>query len=313
MATPDSEVLTGLPPRARSGASVTDALTALGRAIGPCVRLLREPLLHFLAYGAILFLLGEHLHRSTDMYRIVVTPQRQAALAKEYAAQFGIQPTPALLRTIVAGWIHDEILYREGLALGLDKNDQVVRERVVQKMKFIMEDVAPPAEPTTQQLEAYYLAHASRYALPATATFTHVFFSTEGGQRNALQRAQHALAQLTRSGVRGRSEFGDPFPDRYDYSAATRGQLESIFGKTPASNEVFTAPLGRWVGPFRSAYGLHLLYVYTRAPRTRETFTDALTAVGADYLADAQKEANRAEFTHLASKFTVVQAVGPSR
>ncbi|HZT04016.1 MAG TPA: peptidylprolyl isomerase [Steroidobacteraceae bacterium] len=313
MATPDSEVLTGLPPRARPGAWVAGALAGLGRVLGPCARLLREPLLHFLAYGAILFLLGEHLHRSTDIYRIVVTPQRQIALAKQYAAQFGIQPDPALLRTIVAGWIHDEILYREGLALDLDRHDQVVRDRVVQKMKFVMEDVAPPVEPTTEQLETYYRAHTSRYALPATATFTHVFFSTEGGQRNALLRAEHALAQLTRSDVHGRSELGDPFPGRYGYSAATRGRVESIFGKAPLSDEVFAAPLGRWVGPIRSAYGVHLLYVYTRAPRTRETFTDALTAVRADYLTDAQKEANRAEFDSLASKFTVVQAAGSSR
>ena len=85
MATQDSEVLTALSRRARSGMRVASsgARARLSRVISPCARLLREPLLHFLAYGAILFVLGQHFHRSTDMYRIVVTPQREVALAKE--------------------------------------------------------------------------------------------------------------------------------------------------------------------------------------------------------------------------------------
>jgi len=269
--------------------------------------LLREPLLHFLLYGAALFLIGQQLHGGSDTYRIIITPELKAALAKQYAAQFGIKPDSSLQRTILAGWIHDEILYREGIALGLDKHDQVVRERVVQKMKFVMEDVAPPPEPTVAQLEAYYRAHANRYVSPAAATFTHLYFSTESGRRDALRRAQHALAGLASSDDGGRPGLGDVFPDQHDFTGVTRSQVESIFGNTPLAQEVFAAPEGRWLGPYESAYGLHLLYVYARTPQLLETFAEARAAVRVDYLADAQKSDVSAQFEHVAGKFTVVQ------
>jgi peptidyl-prolyl cis-trans isomerase C len=269
-------------------------------------RVLREPLLHFLGYGAALFLIGQALHSRSDMYRIVVTPGQQAVLAKQYAAQFGIRPDPTLLRTILAGWIHDEMLYREGIALGVDKHDQVVRERVVQKMKFVMEDVAPPPEPTIIQLEAYYRAHADRYILPAAASFTHIYFSVESGRLNAERRAQRALVELR---TRARSRYswpGDAFPDRHDFSAATERQVQGIFGDTTLTREIFAAPVSRWVGPYESAYGIHLLYVYGRTPRQREPFAEARAAVREDYLADAQRADNKADFERLARKFRVV-------
>lgn len=292
-------------PRAHTGFFGT--LAKLRRSTSWWGRVLREPLFHFLAYGAVLFLVGQELHSCNDMYRIVITPERKAVLAKEYAAQFGGKPDPAVLDTILAGWIHDEILYREGIALGMDKHDQVVRERIVQKMKFVMEDVTPPPEPTATQLRAYYRTHGDRYILPANATFTHIYFSVEDGRTNALLRARRVLTGLVGMGGGSHPSVGDAFPDRHDFSAVTERQAESIFGNTPLSQNIFTAPLNRWVGPFESVYGVHLLYVYARTLRQRETFIEARTAVRADYLADAQKAGNRAEYERLARKFSVVR------
>ena len=86
--------------------------------------------------------------------------------------------------------VHDEILYRQGLALKLDQDDMIVRRRVVQKMQFLMQDLNPPAEPTVAQLQAYYDAHAAKYIKPPRATFSHIYFSadTPAMRRNARTR-----------------------------------------------------------------------------------------------------------------------------
>ena len=144
-------------------------------------RALREPLLHFVVVGFVLFLVGEAHRRQADPFRIVVTPEREAQLVNRYALQFGGPPDAATRASLVDREIEDEMLFRQGLARGLDKNDELVRRRIVQKMQFLMEDVSPPAEPTEGELRAFYLAHAERYAVPARVTFSQVYFSSEGG------------------------------------------------------------------------------------------------------------------------------------
>src|SRR5690242_17102463 len=130
-------------------------------------RTLREPLLHFVVAGFVLFLAGEAHRRETDPLRIVVTPEREARLVNRYVLQFGSPPEAATRAALVDREIEEEMLFRQGLALGLDRNDELVRRRIVQKMQFLLEDVSPPAEPADAELRAFYSLHADRYTTPA--------------------------------------------------------------------------------------------------------------------------------------------------
>ena len=266
---------------------------------------LAEPLLHFVAAGALLFLAGQAIRARSDTHRIVITPQREAQLANRYALQFGTRPDQSMMRELVKSDVHDEILFREGLAMGLDKDDEIVRRRIIQKVQFLLEDLQVPQEPDAGQLQAYYRSHAAQYQLPPRASFSHVYFSLDRGDASARSRAQAALRTLELSAPERAPRPGDPFPDSYDFADYSQAQVEHLFGPTPFAAGVFSVPTGKWAGPFKSAYGWHLIYVQSRAAAREQPFATVGDKVRADYLLDSQKRANDSAFTTLARQFTV--------
>lgn len=268
--------------------------------------LIREPLVHFVLAGLILYIVGE-VHRSRiDAHLIVVTPEREAHLADRYELQFGEQPDAQTLAQLVESDVEEEMLFRRGLALELDKDDEIVRRRIVQKMRFLLEDVSAPTEPSEAELSSYYQTHAARYAAPARITFSHVYFSSDGGEQAAQQRASQAL-DLLASGKLTASDLGDPFPDRYHFSAYEPEQLYRLFGRTDFSEAALSSPLGSWMGPYRSAYGWHLVHVDARSEAQPLEFTTVRDRVRTDYLLDAQARTNAATFEALAREFAVVR------
>jgi parvulin-like peptidyl-prolyl isomerase len=280
---------------------------ALAKAGRVARRAIAEPLVQFLIAGLVLFVAGQIYAAQTNTYRIVVTPRHVAQLANDYALQFGTQPDKETLAALVQRDIEDEMLLRQGQALKLGDDDEIVRRRIVQKMQFVMQDLSPPAEPTDAQLTAYYAAHASHYVTPVQATFTHIFFSADnGGDAAARARATATLKSLP-AGVARAPDKGDPFPDLYDFSAYEPEQVDRLFGHTPFADAVFSAPTGRWVGPYRSGYGWHLIYVGARQAPHLPPLSDVRDQVRTDYLQDGQDAANKRAFDALARRFTVVR------
>jgi peptidyl-prolyl cis-trans isomerase C len=267
---------------------------------------LREPLMHFLAAGLLLFAASEIHRRHIDTYRIVITPQREAQLARRYALQYGAQPDGATLEQLVERDIEEEILFRRGLALELDRDDEIVRRRIVQKMQFLLQDLSAPAEPDDAELAAYYKAHAQQYITPARVTFGHIYFSSNGDDEQARARALQALEELSKDGARA-GLLGDPFPDLYYFSAYETEQVRRLFGHTEFSKAVFSAPLKAWAGPYRSSYGWHLIRVDARHEARRQELTEVRDQVRTDYLLDAQTRTNAAALDDLAREFSVAR------
>jgi peptidyl-prolyl cis-trans isomerase C len=272
------------------------------------LRVLKEPLFHFVVLGLALFLAGRAYQTHTDVYRIEVTPAHVAQLSRSYALQFGEPPDKATLEQLIQADIRDEMLFRQGRALKLDQDDEIVRRRVVQKEQFLVQNLHAPAEPAEAQLAGYYASHAGRYAAPSRASFSHIYFAVgPDGDAAAEARARAAMARIP-AGVSRAPERGDAFPDLYDFSAFEPEQVQRLFGHTAFAQAVFTAPVGRWAGPFRSAYGWHLLYVATRAPPSTPPLAEVRERVREDALQDAQDRANAAAFDQIARRFTVVRA-----
>jgi peptidyl-prolyl cis-trans isomerase C len=274
------------------------------------MRVLREPLVHFFAGGLFLFVVGAAVRERPDTHHIVLTSQREAQLASRYAQQFGARPDASTMDELVKSDVHDEILFRQGLTLGLDKDDEIVRRRIIQKMRFLLEDLHPPPEPTEAQLQDFYRAHPERYVLPARVTFTHVYFSAEQGDAGARSRAYAALDGLSADQGRGPGRargIGDPFPDLQDFSHYAREQVYRLFGRTDFSARVFSVPPGKWAGPFKSAYGWHLIYVQSREEAQTQPLASVRDKVRADYLLDSQSRANEIAFSTLERQFTIAR------
>jgi hypothetical protein len=301
----------------REGLESTDSappeLGASGRA--RATRLLRslaaEPVTHFILLGVLLFLAASAWQAHQRTHRIEVTPAHVAELARKYALQFGGLPDTPTLNALVRDDLHDEVLFRQGLTDGLDRGDEIVRRRIIQKETFLIQNLAAPSEPTEAQLTRFYADHASRYWTPQQATFSHVYFADDrGGPAAAEARAQAVLKALP-ADVSRAPDRGDPFPDLYDFSAYEPEQVARLFGHSPFAQAVYTAPIGRWSGPYRSAFGWHLMRVDARTPPGEAPLNTVRDRVREDYLQEAQDKANTAAFARVARRFTIVRKDQP--
>src|SRR5688572_8437295 len=176
-------------------------------------KLIKEPLLHFLALGAVIFALNAWREKArlieTSAARIEVTAAVIDRLRAGYERQFGQTPDAEELRGLVEAHIREEVLCREALALGLDRDDTIVRRRLAQKMEFLTDDLASAAEPEDAVVREFFERNAVRYAKAGRVTFRHVYFSREKRGAGTAAAVTSALAALEK----GASDeaFGDPF------------------------------------------------------------------------------------------------------
>ena len=227
-------------------------------------RWLREPLVHFLLIGSLLFVIyGAWGHSNQPgSKRIELTPDDVRQLEMAFAAQWERQPTPEELSGLVENRVREEVLYREALAMGLDKDDDIVKRRMAQKMQFLAEDVANAHEPTTAELKAWFEKNGDKFALPGRITFRHLYFSPDQRGRRAHDDAANALAKIAGQPADSKTAaaLADPFMFQDYYADRSPEQLAKDFGSQFAQ-AVFKLKPGSWQGPVESGYGWHLVFM----------------------------------------------------
>src|SRR6185437_7259164 len=173
-------------------------------------RLLREPLLQFLALGALLFAVNALLHPalSGDPHRIAIGKADIERVRALYTQQWGAAPAEADMPKLVEDYVRSEVLAREGTALGLETDDPVVRNRLVQKMEFLLQDTSAVAQPSDAEMAAWLAAHADRYRVPERLVFHQIYFSPSLRGDRAEGDARGMLASL---GPGKPDPAGDPF------------------------------------------------------------------------------------------------------
>ena len=227
-------------------------------------RLLGEPMLHFLLIGIALFAAYQWMAPvDSDGRRIVITQGVVDDLVTQHVAARGREPSSTELRNLIESYVRDEILYREGVQLGLDRDDIVVKRRVRQKIELIAEEDASTRAPTDADLSAYLTANPARFVQPAALTFDQVFL----GPSTAGPAVVHAVAVTGEALRRGADpqELGKPtlLPSRMTHTPADL--VARDFGDAFAAALV-KAPVGEWVGPIDSSFGTHYVRVSARTP-----------------------------------------------
>jgi len=154
----------------------------------------------FLLAGLALFGVFRALNPASaqpePVYQIRLTEDdiRQTAMA--WLAQGRSPPSPQQMDNLMQLKIREEIFYREALALGLDKDDTIVKRRLAQKMEFLAEDLASIAEPHPDELRAWFERNAERFALAPRASFRHLYFSPDHRAARAREDAARLLEKL---------------------------------------------------------------------------------------------------------------------
>lgn len=267
----------------------------------------QEPLLHFLLIGAALFVLYQLTSggESTAPREIVITESRVEALAENFARTWMRPPTSQELRGLVEDYLAEEVYYREAIAIGLDRDDTVIRRRLRQKMEFISEDVAASAELGDDQLQAYLDQHAEKFLEPPSLSFQQVYLSTERRGDAARSEAERILAGLVAGRVPADpQELGDPTLLPPAMQSASPQEIANTFG-TEFAQQVDEAPVGQWSGPLVSGFGLHLVKVDERQAGSLPTLADIRPIVLREWQADKQQISNAAFLARLRAKYNV--------
>jgi peptidyl-prolyl cis-trans isomerase C len=266
-------------------------------------RIIKDPLIHFLLIGALIFLVFAWLDDDEDEFpqRIVI------ALADvEQAVQLatmlrGSEPDRDEVAQLLEPLIREQVLYREARALGLDRDDETVRLRLVEKMLFLTEDLVEPESPDEQTLRDFYDADPARFVIPARVTFEQLYFNPRQRGDALAADIDSALARL----ASGDSVEADSSPLQSRYGDAPYEQVEILFGETFA-DAMFSEQPGQWYGPFQSDFGTHLARLVERTPARQPAFDEARETVLDRYMQERRREANEAEYRRMREQYEIV-------
>ncbi len=264
----------------------------------------KEPLVHFLLIGAVLFTVFELRQEedSAEPNRILVDTGQVEQLAARFTRTRLRPPTDIELAALIEGHIREEVYYRQALAMGLDQDDAVLRQRMRMKLEFLLEDLAAEVAPSDEQLTRFMRDHPERFREEPRLSFTQVFLNPDNHQ----DLAADAMQMLTRlnNGVPPETE-GDRTLLGQEYLLATQHEITRVFGDSFALQIVVLDP-GEWTGPFYSAYGGHLVKVSAKQEERFPVLAEIRKQVERDYMVERRQELKDITYRKLREGYEII-------
>ena len=271
------------------------------------MKLVREPLVHFLLLGLGLFVLFGIVGDADDAPpgRIDIPGARVAQLTEIFTRTWQRPPTEQELEGLIEDHIREEVYYREALAMGLDRDDTIVRRRLRQKLEFFTDDLVASVAPTEKQLEAYRSEHADTFRVPATLSFRQIYFNRDRRGKQATSDAESLLVQLNGGGSEvDTAGSGDSLMLPGDYDRVSEVDIDRGFGNGFGA-ALADLPLGRWSGPVESGYGLHLVLIRQRQPGSAPALVEVREVVEREWRNARRQEATEAFYRGLRERYVV--------
>ena len=258
------------------------------------------PLLRFMVLGGLLFIAERAMEvptAATAQAPITLTSANQRLLLNEARDRLGRPLKGDEAEHILRSWEDETLLIKDAQRLGLEAGDPIVRRRLAEKMRYLLEGTSTSQEPTEAELQATLEASPERFTLPLMLAFEQRFFSRVERGANLDLDAQAALQRL----IKGEQAIGDPHPLGEELPLQTSRQLTDSLGATFA-RAVSDAPVGRWSGPYASPKGLHLIHVNVRNPARPARLEEMRGEIEAIWRRDQRKEAMREQLDTLRAR-----------
>ncbi len=277
-------------------------------------RWLREPLLQFLVVGVLLFGLWKVVSpHSADLgpaNRIVLTDDDLKQLATTWMLAGRAPPTDQQLQSLIDDRVREEVLYREALALGLDKDDTIVKRQLARKMEFLAEDVSKLEVPQPGELKAWFEKNKDRFALPPRVSFRHIYFSPDRRGENVRADAERAHSELAGKPMDAPAvaTAGDPFMFQQYYGDRPFDEIARQFGPQFARALVAVKP-GAWTGPIASGYGWHVVFAESITPQRIPDFDDIEADVKSAWMEDRRNAVRVRLYDAMRARYEVVLPV----
>jgi PPIC-type PPIASE domain len=271
------------------------------------MKFLREPLLHFVLLGAAMFVIYGLVsqERVGKPGHIIITQGKIDNLAATFARVWQRPPVDQELEGLIRDYVREEVLYLEALALGLDRDDTIIRRRLRQKMEFVSEDLAAQTEPSDDDLRAYLQAHPEAFAIEPRFTFRQVYLDPLRRGAHLAGDVDRLLAELRHPGnAADPAEIGDALLLAHRFERVAASEVRAIFGDTFAAGLSTLTP-GQWQGPVASGYGVHLVYVGERMEGRIPELADVRQAVRREWANTRRLAANEVFYQTLLRRYTV--------
>lgn len=232
----------------------------------PIIRLFKEPLFLLLLIGACIYGGYQWFQKrepASEQASIRVDSGQIEGMIMQWEKRWNRPPTREEIDGLIQHYVREEILYRQAVAMKLDKNDPITRRRTVQKLEFLTNDIAMSTEPTEAELEQFFAENQAEYRSPDVISFLQVFFNPDERGDSTLEDAKATLEELKKAGAPDPATLkaGDNTLQKTSFPAVTEMDVRRQMGGG------FSEPLmklepGRWHGPMLSGYGVHLVYVF---------------------------------------------------
>jgi hypothetical protein len=266
---------------------------------------LREPLVHFLAISAMLFVVFHFWGGGPGTNRIVITPGQIDSMAARFTRTWQRPPTDQELKGLIDDYVRGEIAAREARALGLDRDDTIIQRRLRQKLEFLAEDTFNAQPPTEAELQAWLDRHPDPFRIKPKIAFRQVYLNPDRRGESIAGDAEKMLQQLSAAGPAvdiGR--LGDPLMLPQEMSLSLRSAVARLFGRR-FTDTILSLEAGHWSGPLRSAYGLHLVYVRERTAARMPDLAEIRPLVEREFLAQRRKRQLEAMYERLLERYHV--------
>jgi hypothetical protein len=271
------------------------------------MKLFREPLFHFLILGAVIFVAHGLItrHKTDKPGEIVVTQGAVENLLTGFTRTWQRPPTEDELHGLLSDYIREEVAYREALALGLDRDDMIVRRRLQQKLEFLSDDLATRMQPSDADLQSFLQAHKGLFQTEPLYSFSQIYFNPQLHGENLHRDAARVLDRLrTQSSHKAEIDAGDPFLLQQNFDDVPPAELKKTFGDKFAS-AISALPVGSWQGPIDSGYGVHLVYIAKYIPGRLPDLAEVREQVRRDCLDARRREATDKFYNALLRRYNV--------
>jgi len=240
----------------------------------------------------------------TESNTIVIKQTKVDTMRASYLKQRGRAPMANEIEDILENEIREELLYREAIALGLDKEDGVIRRRLAQKMKYLFEDLAVIDEPSDADLEKFLKENASKFTLPGTRSFYQVYIDPKKHKNDLDEALKIVINQLKSTNLQNAFLLGDRSLLEYRFLKRRKSDVKNRFGESFSRN-LFKAPIDSWQGPFQSAYGIHFVYIDSKEDAVLPELKQVREDVLQEYKREKRSEANDIFYNGLKDRYKI--------
>lgn len=286
-------------------------------------RFLSEPLLHFLLLGAAIFAVFDSVSENgvdtaIEQDAIVVTQAKIESLTDKFTRTWQRSPSEAELNGLIQDFIREEIAVREAAALGIDRDDTVIRRLLRQRLEFVTEDVAALAEPSEAQLNEYLREHADDFRTEPRISFSQIFFDSQRRGDTLAADAEQLRTRLNSGNGQDSvelselSDLGDATLLERQFTALSLGAAAQLFGE-PFAKALGTLQPGQWSTLITSAYGEHLVYVSDTVPGSVPSLAQVREAVRREWINARRTEVLDAFYAALLQRYRVTVDMPPSK